>query len=286
MKNYFLGIGFILSLFVVIIACNKDNASTISSTKTPLVVYLTDGPVSIDTVNLDIKTIEVKLDTNAAHKLDDHFGDHDVDSLNDRKSHDGYGVWDTLTFTPGVINVAALRNGIDQMVATGVVTGTIRKIRLSLGTNNTVVFNGVTYPLVIKSKFVYVDIKKKHHQNDSLNSAATALKIDIDLYRSIKLINGVYYFLPYLKPFNDENFARLSGLVTPADARPFITVFNSTDTSYGVASKNGYYKFRGLQAGNYSVSFKGNNGYKDTTISNIVLNIGTETKVPTITLHK
>jgi hypothetical protein len=287
MKKIILGLSLFTALLIGIAACNKDNTVAFNSTeKTPLVVYLTDAPIAFDTVNLDIKYVEVKLDTNAAHKNDDEFGDDDEDSLNDNKRHDGYGVWDTLQFTPSIINVAAFRNGIDKMIATGTVTGTIRKIRLTLGTNNSLVQNGVTYPLTVRSRYVYVDIKKKHHQQDSTSSAATAIKIDVDLYRSIKLINGSYYFLPFIKPFNDVNFAAVSGNVTPADSRPFITVFNTTDTNYGVADKYGYYKIRGLQSGTYSINFKGNNGYKDTTISNIVLTNGSVTKVPTITLRK
>jgi hypothetical protein len=249
-------------------------------------VYLTDAPVSFDTVNLDIKYVEVKLDTNAAHKDDDTYGDNDVDSLNNNKRHDGYGVWDTLTFTPSIINVAAFRNGIDKMIATGTVTGTIRKIRLTLGTNNSLVKNGISYPLTVRSRYVYVDLKKKHHQQDSTSMASTAIKIDVDLYRSIKYINGSYYFLPYLKPFNDVNFAAVSGNVLPAESRPFITVYNATDTNYGVADRYGYYKIRGLQSGTYSINFKGNNGYNDTTISNVVVSVGTVTKVATVTLRK
>lgn len=287
MKKIILGCSFFSIFAMLIIACNKDNVVTSNNfEKTPLVVYLTDAPLAFDTVNLDIKYVEVKLDTNAAHKNDDAYGDHDKDSLNDNKHHDGYGVWDTLSFTPSVINIAAFRNGIDKMIATGSVTGTIRKIRLTLGTNNNLVQNGVTYPLTIRSRYVYVDIKKKHHQQDSTSTAATAIKIDVDLYRSIKLINGSYYFLPYLKPFNDVNFATVTGNVLPEASRPFITVYNATDTNYGVADRYGYYKIRGLQSGTYSINFKGNNGYKDTTISNIILKTGTVTKVPTVTLRK
>lgn len=287
MKRIIIGLSLCTALVIGFAACNKDNTVAFNSTeKTPLVVYLTDAPLAFDTVNLDIKYVEVKLDTNASHKDDDNYGDHDSDSLNNNKRHDGYGVWDTLTFTPSVINIAAFRNGIDKMIATGTVTGTIRKIRLTLGANNSLVQNGVTYPLTVRSKYVYVDIKKKHHQKDSASAAATAIKIDVDLYRSIKLINGSYYFLPYLKPFNDVNFATVTGNVIPAESRPFITVYNATDTNYGVADRYGFYKIRGLQSGTYSINFKGNNGYKDTTISNIVLTTGSVTKAPTITLRK
>ena len=287
MKRIIIGLSLCTALVIGFAACNKDNTVAFNSTeKTPLVVYLTDAPLAFDTVNLDIKYVEVKLDTNASHKDDDNYGDHDSDSLNNNKRHDGYGVWDTLTFTPSVINIAAFRNGIDKMIATGTVTGTIRKIRLTLGANNSLVQNGVTYPLTVRSKYVYVDIKKKHHQKDSASAAATAIKIDVDLYRSIKLINGSYYFLPYLKPFNDVNFATVTGNVIPAESRPCLTVYNATDTNYGFADRYGFYKIRGLQSGTYSINFKGNNGYKDTTISNIVLTTGSVTKAPTITLRK
>jgi hypothetical protein len=287
MKKIILSISLFAAMVVGFVACNKDNATSSNGLdKTSLIVYLTDAPVSFDTVNLDIKYVEVKLDTNAAHKDDDTYGDNDVDSLNNNKRHDGYGVWDTLTFTPSIINVAAFRNGIDKMIATGTVTGTIRKIRLTLGTNNSLVKNGISYPLTVRSRYVYVDLKKKHHQQDSTSMASTAIKIDVDLYRSIKYINGSYYFLPYLKPFNDVNFAAVSGNVLPAESRPFITVYNATDTNYGVADRYGYYKIRGLQSGTYSINFKGNNGYNDTTISNVVVSVGTVTKVATVTLRK
>ena len=287
MKKIILSISLFAAMVVGFVACNKDNTTSSNGLdKTSLIVYLTDAPVSFDTVNLDIKYVEVKLDTNAAHKDDDAYGDDDEDSLNDNKRHDGYGVWDTLTFTPSIINVAAFRNGIDKMIATGTVTGTIRKIRLTLGTNNSLVKNGISYPLTVRSRYVYVDLKKKHHQQDSTSMASTAIKIDVDLYRSIKYINGSYYFLPYLKPFNDVNFAAVSGNVLPAESRPFITVYNATDTNYGVADRYGYYKIRGLQSGTYSINFKGNNGYNDTTISNVVVSVGTVTKVATVTLRK
>jgi len=289
MKKIVVGLAALMTALFFVVACNKDNNGSIAlngNTKVPLVVYLTDGPLRLDTVNLDIKNVEVKLDTNASHMSDDHFGDKDVDSLNDRQHHDGFGIWDTLQFTPGVYNVAALRNGLDQSIGTGSFAGTIRKIRLTLGTNNNIIQNGVTYPLVVNSRYVYVSINKKHHQKDSVNTAATALRIDVDLFRSIKLVNGTYYFLPYLKPFNDSDFGRLVGLVTPSDAKPLVTVFNATDTAYAIPERNGFYKVRGLAAGTYSINFKAMNGYKDTTITNQVIQLGSETKAPNIILHK
>jgi hypothetical protein len=292
MKKYLkllLGIQIIFFAF----ACNKENMNATGATNTTsnangaqaFNIYLTDGPIWNDTVNLDIKLVEAKLDT-SMHKGDDHFGDNDADSLNDLKHNDQFGHWDTLNFTPNIYNVAALRNGIDKLLATANIKGTLRKVRITLGTNNTIIDSGITYPLINKSKYVYADIHANHHQKDSVNQAAQALWLDFDLFRSIKKINGSYYLLPFLKPFSNENFASVQGTVLPIDAKPTITIYNTTDTSYGLPNKAGFYKIRGIVQGTYSINFKASNGYKDTTINNLVLTNGKLTTINSITLHK
>lgn len=287
MKQY-LKLAFVITILVVAYACNKNGSSNnlaADGVNQPLKVYLTDAPIKLDTVNLDIKYVEVKLDTNKSHKDDDHYGDHDIDSLNNLLHKDAFGHWDTLQFTPRVYNIAALRNGIDQQLAGGTVTGTIRKIRITLGTNNTVVDSGVTYPLIVNSKYVYASINNNHHQKDSVQKS-TLLWIDFDLFKSVRKVNNNYYLFPVLKPFSEQNFASIEGNVTPSDAKPLITVYNNTDTAYGLPNPAGYYKIRALQQGNYAVLFKASNGYKDTTISNIQLLNGKPIKLPNIVLHK
>ncbi|MEN9697759.1 MAG: hypothetical protein RLZ56_1180 [Bacteroidota bacterium] len=277
-----------LQLLVIFAACNKSNPDLVvnNANGDPLKVYLTDAPIKNDTVFLDIRYVEVKLDT-GMHKGDDHFGDNDVDSLNDRSNHDQFGHWDTLQFTPNIYNVAALRNGVDQLLGTGYTKGTIRKIRITIGQNNSIVDSGVSHPLYTRNNYVYANIHANHHQKDSVNQSATALYLDFDLFRSIVLVNGRYYLLPYLKPFSNENFAAVQGGVIPAESRPFITVYNSTDTSFGLTDKLGYFRIRGITEGTYSINFKGSNGYHDTTINNVVLTKGRVYTIPQkITLRK
>ena len=284
-------ISLIVAIMVVVIyACQKENLTDLAASKTtattPTKVYITDGPLRLDTVNLDVKFVEAKIDTSKAHKMDDHFGDNDKDSLNDGKHRDDYGYWDTLAVTSGVYNIAALRNGVDQSIAAGSLPGTVRKIRLTLGTKNSVVQGGVTYPLVINSNYIYASFNNEHRQKDSTAANTVALKIEVDLFRSVTLINGVYYFKPFVKPFSDSAFASVYGSVLPADIKPFVTVFNATDTSYGMAERGGFYKVRGIKPGTYSLKFTAPNGYKDTTITGLVLQAGSVTKIPNITLHK
>lgn len=285
----------ILAIFTLSIlifyACKKNDLNVTSNNNDvstiPVKVYISDGPIRLDTVNLDIKVVELKIDTSKAHKMDDHFGDKDKDSLNNGKHKDDFGYWDTLSFTPAVYNIAALRNGIEQSVASGnIANGAIRKLRITLGTNNTIVQNGVTYPLTIASNYIYASFNNAHKQKDSVHAATTALRIDFDLFRGIALVNGKYVFTPYLKPFNDSTFGTLTGVVTPANIRPLITVFNSTDTLYGLTEKPGFYKMRGIKPGTYSVKYSATGGYVDTTLLNIVLTAGKETRIPNVVLHK
>ena len=285
MKKYLLPFLAILIVFFVV-SCNKDNSTSNTNGAQAVNVYLTDAPIKNDTVLLDIKCVEIKLDT-SSHKGDDHFGDKDVDSLNNLSHNDQYGHWDTLNFTPNIYNVAALRNGVDALLATGSVKGTIRKIRITIGQRNSIIDSGITYPLYTKNTYVYASINAVHQQKDSVNKSANALYLDFDLFKSILLVNGRYYLLPVLKPFSNDNYAGVEGGVTPAASRPIITVYNNTDTAYGLADKLGYFRIRGITPGTYSINFRGTSGYNDTTLRNVVLTKGTIYLIPQkVSLHK
>jgi hypothetical protein len=260
--------------------------STSSTGTQKLSLYLTDDPAVYDSVFIDVKYVEVKLDTSDAHKNDDHFGDNDNDRDNDHHDKDAFGKWDTLTTTAGIYNVSKLRNGIDTLIGSANINGTIRKIRITLGNNNSLTLGGVSYPLNLLpgvDNYLYVKINNNHHHDAP---GQTALWIDFDISRSVVYANGLYYLKPVLRPFCDNNFARISGKVLPAAATPLVTVYNSTDTANGVPREDGDFKIRGLKEGTYSILFKGSNGYRDTTLLNVQLKNGEEKIIPTITLIK
>ena len=288
-KSLFRSLSIVLIVSTLIItACKKDSAPASPATGTQkLSVYLTDDPAMYDSVLTDIKYVEVKLDTDEAHKNDDHFGDNDHDKDNDHKDKDEFGKWDTLNITPGIYNLSKLRNGIDTLLGTASINGTIRKIRITLGTNNSISVAGVIYPLNLLpgvNNYLYVKINNRHHQETA--SGQIALWIDFDISRSIIMANGQYYLKPVLRPFCDNNFASLKGKVLPSAATPLVTVYNATDTANGIPREDGDFKIRGLREGNYSILFKGFNGYHDTTITNIQVKNGEEKTMPTVTLSK
>ncbi len=270
-------------MLIALVACQKGSSVNTAET---LQVFLTDGPADYDAVNIDITAVEAKIDSCAAHRGDDRHGDQDGDQDDHQRRHDDFGDWVSLSATPGIYDVLKLRNGIDTLLATGSVNGTIRKIRITLGSNNTITKNGVTYPLVLSNEtanYLYVHLRNEHRHHDS--ASRVGVWVDFDISRSIVEANGVFYLKPALRPFCDQNFAGLEGRVLPAAADAIVKVYNSTDTAIAIPNPDGRFRVRGLPAGTYNVLFDGNNGYSDQTISNVVLQTGKSVHLNDVTLQ-
>ena len=281
----------LMAIFVLAItlfsACKKDVPTDTSGSRN-LSVYLTDDPCIYDSVFIDIAYVEVKIDT-THHMDDDHYGDHDDhDGDDDHHHHDEYGVWDTLSITPGVYNIATLRNGINTLLAAGnVPPGAIRKIRITLGTNNSVVIAGASYPLLLmpgSNNYVYIKIYREHEDDNGNNN--TAIWLDFNLCGSIVNVNGQYYLKPFIRPFCMQHFGKIEGRVFPQAAHTMITARNATDSGSAIADHDGEYRIMGLHEGTYSLTFDGMAPYIDTTINNIQVQNGHEAHVPDVTLHQ
>jgi hypothetical protein len=272
---------------ILFYACQKTGVDTLSQSSA-LSIYLTDGPGDFSKVLVEVKAVEVKLDT-SMHKDDDEYGDthgdKDDDKDDDRRGHDEFGHWDTLQVTNGVYDLLSLRNGVDTLMAAGNIKGKIRKIRITVGTV-TVIKDSVSYPVTMLSgltNYLYVHIKDEHLDH---NQGRSKVWIDFDIRTSIVYINGKYYLNPRLKPFCDKNFGRVEGVVLPADAGVKVTISNGSTTSTAIPERNGEYKIRGLAEGTYTVTFQSSTGYKEQVLSNIVVKKSRETKIPTVTLVK
>ena len=279
----------ILTVSLLIAACQKQALPVNNTTGAKqLSVYLTDDPCDYDSVFIDIRYVEVKIDTSAAHMNDDNYGDDDHNSDDDHQHQDQYGKWDTLTIRPGVYNILKLRNGIDTVLGTGnLPAGKIRKIRITLGTNNSLVKTGVTYPLNLwPGTNNYVYLKIHNEDEDEVAAGHSAIWMDFNVCESIRFSNGQYYLKPFLKPFSMKQSGKIEGKVFPHEALPFVKAFNATDSASAIPEDEGEYKIVGLKEGAYSILFKGSNGYRDTTISNIQVQRGKEIHIPDITLRK
>ncbi|MSQ80028.1 MAG: DUF4382 domain-containing protein [Flavobacteriaceae bacterium] len=162
MNKIILPFAFALCVFA---SCNKENGS--------LEVKMTDAAGPYDKVNIDIQGISVKFDKDTAK-------------------------WVELTPNKGVYDLLQFQNGITTVVATSnnLPTNTVKEVRFVLGTNNTVVVTGVSYPLTMSSQDesgLKVKVSKK------LEKTLSTLTIDFDALESIKESSGTYKLKPVLK---------------------------------------------------------------------------------------
>ena len=287
-KKIFTGLAVLTSATILfLVACQKETSVSGVQNAKKLSVFLTDDPCEFDSVFIDIRYVEVKLDTTREHGDDDTFGDRDNDGDDDHEHHDNFGFWDTLSVTPGVYNVMTLRNGVDSLLGTANIPhGSVRKIRITLGTNNSVVVGGVSKPLNLfpgTNNYIYIRL---HHED--LDDVDNNLRVwlDFNVCSSVISYNGQYYLRPFIRPFCSEHAGSIEGTVLPLDAHPFVEAYNSSDTAAAIPGEEGRYKIRGLKEGTYNLLFKAFNGYKDSLVSNIKVIKGLETKVPVVTLHK
>jgi Domain of unknown function (DUF4382) len=279
---------------VMVFACNKENSSgsngNIPPGKSQVSIFMLDGPVSYDSVLIDIRQVVVEIDTSVSQGSPDNNNQWGLNYCGwGRGPQNKSVIWDTLSITPGVYDLLQLRNGTDTLLATGTYpTGKILKVRITLGSDNLVYTDPTTsYPLVVFGPEPYFDVNVSRENVDSVSSADFKLWLDFSLQRSIFFWSGTFYLKPYVVAFNDNTMGKIQGLVLPAGASPLIEAYNSTDTVYAVPNWwNGAYLVRGVNPGTYSMVISGQHGYNDTTINNIVVSGSAVTKVPTITLHK
>ncbi|CAN5773899.1 hypothetical protein BH11BAC4_BH11BAC4_22140 [soil metagenome] len=278
-------LGAVAILLFVFNSCQKDVATANTGGKQELKVYLNDDPsYGFTKVLIDIRYVEVKIDSSRGHHQN-HLDDQDADD--DHNGHDEYGYWDTLAVSPGVYDLLQLRNGVDTLLATGLVgQGLVTKIRFTLGDNNEVWTDSMhSEPLRICDNHHYVYAGLLTNSIDTLSTGQAIIRIDFNVERSIRRRNGHYCLQPVLRPYCGSRTGEIEGRIAPAGTIALITVYNTTDTAYAIPWWNGKFKVRGLNEGIYSVLYHPINPLHDTTINNVQVYRGRETELPDIILH-
>lgn len=282
----FLGLASVVIVMALVFsACTKSGVNGNSS----VAVFLTDGPGDFDAVNIDIQKVEVKVDKDEKHKRDDNRNGLDDDKDDHLKRKDDFGEWIDLNFTPKIIDVLSLRNGIETQLGTANIdAGTVRKIRITLGTQNSVVKASVKYDLLMDSQtsnFLYIKLFDNHRERGNRNDVK--VWVDFDIASSIVEANGKFYLKPVLRPFCNANFGEIEGKVLPLDAKAVVRVSNGNGfNAVALPSREGEFKVRGLTDGTYTVTIEGIAPYAKKIITNVVVKKGEDTKIGTITLVK
>ena len=278
---------------LVFFACNKSSSSNsnpnIPKGQSQVSMYMMDGPISFYKVLIDIRQVTVEIDTATTQNAADEDDQWDANYCGlHRTASNKSVIWDTLTITPGVYNLLDLRNGTDTLLASGLYpTGKILKIQITLGSDNTVYTDSTTYyPLEIFGPNPYFTINVQRTNVQDVTNNEFKLWLDFNLEKSIFFWDGTFLLQPYFTVFNDMVSAKVQGTVLPPGAGALVEGINGTDTIYAIPFWSGQYQFRNVPAGTWSFTFKGTNGYQDTTISNIAVDSMKTVTLPQITLHK
>ncbi len=273
---------------IVATSCNRSSSAVQPAGQQSLALYLTDGPGLFDSVLIDIQSIKVFVDTSTNTRV------HDSCDWNrrgaDEHIKDTSFIWVDLGVKAGIYDLLQLRNGVDSLIAASTFPkGAIRMIKITIGTNNTLVKNSVHYPITIPAGAPnYVLITTRGDEYDEFLPGRSRLWLDFDVARSIvQTRNGSFYLRPVFHFFTIKATASIVGQITPQrDAQAVLTIYNSTDTAYALPSPNGNFAVRGLKDGTYSVFVNSTRPYLDTTINNVIVAAPKQTSLGVITLHK
>jgi hypothetical protein len=287
----------ILAAFVLIFSSCKKTDSFSNTGKYPTVasraikdaeVIISSNGANFQSVMLDVQKIEIKEDLNDANDDNDNFADAD-DNMDDHlKTVDDYGQWKSIGQSPQLIDMASLKNGAETIIGDATAMYRVRKIRITLGTNNYLIDNaGETHPLRLENdveKVIYIRVYQDDIDEEmALNQQKIHLYFDAT--NSIKLDNGNYTLDPIVRPFSMKAFGELTGQVFPEDVSSVVKIDDGQgNTIVAYAEKNGEFKIRGLKEGNnYTVTFEAL-GYITQEVNGVIMEKGKKTELNAITL--
>ena len=279
-----------LAICLSLFACQKNGLlqnGNIPAGKSSVNIFLTDDQSLVfDHVFLDISKVEIKVEDNAEVE---HESEHQGEVDDKDNGGDISGGWIAVNIHPGVYDILAFRNGLDTLFASSSfpTTKDLKKVRLTLGNNNSVDINGTSSPLIVKNNDHLIAVKIDESMVQLNKGGLTNFWIDIDAGRSIKKHGSDFELKPSVKVFSKEKAGSIEGRVLPKDATVVVMAINGTDTSSAKPEAEGEFKFIGLKPGKYSLLFHATaNNYLDTTINSIQISGKEDIKAGAVTLSK
>jgi hypothetical protein len=287
----------ILAAFVLIFSsCKKTDSFRNRGTYPPVStrsikdveIIIGGSGANFQSVMLDVQKVEIKEDLDNANYDNDNFADAD-DNMDDHlKSVDEFGQWKSTGQAPQLIDIASLKNGAESLIGNATAMYKVRKIRITLGTNNFVIDNaGETHALKLENdveKVIYIGVHEDDMDEDQALNQQT-FRLYFDAANSIKLDNGTYTLDPIVRPFSMKASGELTGQVFPEDISSIVKIDDGQgNTMLAVTEKNGEFKIRGLKEGsNYTVTIEAA-GYVTQEFTSVIMEKGKTTELNAITL--
>lgn len=248
MKKIFFAL-FALVFGLTFNSCNSDS----DSKSYPYKVRMTDAPAVYDEVNIDLQAVEVT-------------------------GNDGQTVM--LNTTAGIYNLLDFSNGVDTLIANSVLNDAyVAQVRLILGPNNTVVVDGVEYPLSTPSA-------EQSGLKLLVNQTLTAdieneILIDFDASASIVVTGaGTYKLKPVLRTIVTAISGNISGSITPIGTLATVTAVSSANVEYSSSvNSEGQFQISGLPPGSYTFIVTPQLPLLPVTQLNVVVEAGTTTNI-------
>src|SRR5262252_9055293 len=228
---------------------NNDNPANPNSGT--MIVRMTDAPAAVQAVNLVVTEVAVRVAAGQA------------DSLSG---------WQVLNSTTHTYNLMNLQNGTFVTIAQAPVpAGTYTQMRLKLGAGSTIVVDGTTYPLTVPS-----GLQSGFKIDGSfLVPAGGTADVSIDFNASQSILQtgvGAYMLKPVVHVMTTSTAGAIRGTVQPASVPTSIFATQGADTlSSAQTAANGQFTMSVLSPGTYDVRFHPAAGYRDTTISNVLV---------------
>ncbi|PKP29755.1 MAG: carbohydrate-binding protein [Bacteroidetes bacterium HGW-Bacteroidetes-17] len=244
--NILLSIMLFIMLGFGLSSCKKD-----ATTSYPYNVRMTDAPGPYGALFIDLQGVEVTGDDGTAVMLNVHSG-----------------IFNLLNFT----------NGVDTLISSGnLEVAKVGQIRLILGSNNTVVINGVSHPLSIPSAD-QTGLKLQVHQTLQAGVQNSVL-LDFDANKSIvDLGNGNYKLKPVIRTIEVATSGSIKGKITPIGTLASVTATSDISYSSNVTA-TGDFLIMGLPAGTYSFTVTPALPFIPVTQNNIVVTTGVTTNI-------
>ena len=257
----------IFTILITLIACDKTSDNYIPDDKDPKAnpvfsVKLVDAPSAFDAVNIEILYMMAKIDSD----------------------------WvDFPVEDPGIYNLQEFTNGNSMLLIgdTSVSPGMMTELRLVLGSDNSVVVDGVTYELKTPSGQTSGYKIKMDPQPLELGGLYR-LVIDFDVSVSVHQTgNGKYMLKPVVRGYLETAVGGIAGVVVPPAGAYYVEAVNSTDTAGTLIDLlTGEFLMGTVFPGTYDVTcYAADTSFSDTTITGISVLAGQITLIDTIFLE-
>jgi len=243
--------------------CSNNNNETSPTTGT-MCVRMTDAPAAVQAVNLVVTEVSARV------------AEGQPDSLSG---------WQVLSSGSKTVNLLTLQNGTFTTIGEArIPTGTYTQVRLKLGAGSTVTVDGTTYPLTVPSG---EQSGLKLNGTFLVTSGGTTdVVLDFDASRSIIQTGaGQYMLQPVIRLMSSASAGAIRGVVQPSSATTSIYATQGVDTvATALTNTNGAFMMSVLNPGTYQVRFHPQTGFRDTTLTNVVVSAGQTAVVDTMRL--